>query len=145
MPDSLPAPVAVVRSGELWKISRFQKHIGISPRLLKAWQSKGLVLKDLGSDSPFLLTDDLIQFYRDQPNPEQGDTTESKPTVGAAPLIVEDGLYVAEQLIIALQISTTTLIKWQVEGLRFCKPGTKRRYYRGRDVLAFMFKEGQIE
>ncbi len=56
-----------VRTGELWKVSRFQKHHGITDRLMKAWHSKGLILKDLGSDSPFLLTDDFIQFYRSQP------------------------------------------------------------------------------
>lgn len=62
-----PPALHGVRTGELWKVSRFQKHHGITDRLMKVWHSKGLILKDLGSDSPFLLTDDFIQFYRDQP------------------------------------------------------------------------------
>lgn len=65
--EEAPVTLNGIRHGELWKVSKLQKHIGVSPKLMATWISKGLVTKDLGSDSPFCLTDDLIQFYRDQP------------------------------------------------------------------------------
>ncbi|HEY4259624.1 MAG TPA: hypothetical protein VGM98_05685 [Schlesneria sp.] len=55
------------------------------------------------------------------------------------PLIIESGLYNAAQLIKNLKISRTTLDQWRGEGLPSASPGTKAYFYRGRDVIEFMF------
>lgn len=56
-----------IRMGELWKVSRLIRHLGIGVQLMKTWQDAGLHTVDLGSDSPFILTDDLFAFYRKHP------------------------------------------------------------------------------
>lgn len=65
--------------------------------------------------------------------------------VSVVPLIVEEGLYTREQLISALAISSTTLNQWlhleADQRLRSGQRGTKRRYFRGRDVINFLCGE----
>lgn len=56
-----------IRMGELWKVSKLMRHMGIGAPLMKVWQEAGLVTHDMGSDSPFILTDDLFAFYRSHP------------------------------------------------------------------------------
>ena len=56
-----------IRMGELWKVSKLIRHLSISAELMKKWIAAGLVTHDMGSDSPFILTDDLFAFYRSHP------------------------------------------------------------------------------
>ena len=63
--------------------------------------------------------------------------TQSKP-LPAVPLIVEHGLYSAEQILTALAISPVTLKTWAQQGLLVRKRGTKYRFYLGRDVIEFL-------
>lgn len=62
------------------------------------------------------------------------------PPVPAQSLIVEDGLYFAEQIIQSLQISSVTLNAWVEQGLPVGRRCTKRRYFRGRDIMSFLFE-----
>lgn len=58
--------------------------------------------------------------------------------MSVVPLIVEDGLYCAEQIISALAISPTTLDKWIKSGLRVARKNCQRNFFWGRDVMLFL-------
>lgn len=83
---------------------------------------------------------------RQDPNSENPDEhLEPVQPVSVVPLIVEDGLYSREQIIAALAISSATLNQWlnlaEGERLKSGQRGTKRRYFRGRDVMSFLVGE----
>jgi hypothetical protein len=64
----------------------------------------------------------------------------SKPT-SVVPLIIADGLYCAEQIIVALAISPNSLDEMVEEGLVARRRHTKRRFFVGRDVMQFLAGE----
>lgn len=54
------------------------------------------------------------------------------------PLLIEHGLYSREQVLFVMGISKGTLSEWQREGLPVCRRQTKRVFYLGRDLIAFI-------
>ncbi len=66
--------------------------------------------------------------------------THSQP-MSVVPLLVEDGIYCAEHIVAALAISEATLDRMIDGGLRVGQRYTKRRFFRGRDVMEFLLSD----
>src|SRR4051812_10276993 len=56
-------------------------------------------------------------------------------------IINEFSIYSSKQVVAALGISQLTLHQWRDEGLPKSHRGTASHYYRGRDLIAFMFED----
>lgn len=74
---------------------------------------------------------------RDDTDIGQEDDDEIFP-LDTNPIIMEHGLYTRGQVLHVMGISKTTLSEWQKDGLVVCRRNTKRVFYLGRDLIAFI-------
>lgn len=75
---------------------------------------------------------------KSSPQSKKKDGRNHSQPMSVTPLLIEGGLYCAEQIIAALAISPATLDKWIKANLPVARRNCHRNFFRGRDVMEFL-------